>query len=71
MLEVPNFSGDKDSSLSDIDKEQNNVGNENDDTFLARYENDGNFISLGMFWSQGTVQFPPASAVEESTVGEY
>ena len=70
MVEALNFSGDKDSPLSDIDIDGNNVDSENDDAFLARYENDGNFTSWGMIWSQGTAQFPPASAVYESTVYE-
>ena len=70
MLELLNSSESKGSSLSDIGKVENNVDSENDNAFLAWYENDGNFISWSMIWSQGTVQFPPASVVEESTVCE-
>ena len=45
MLEVLNSSKNKGSSFSDIGKVENNVDSENDYAFLARYENDGNFIS--------------------------
>ena len=45
MLEALKFSEDKDSPLSDIDIDGNNVDSENDDAFLARYKNDGNFTS--------------------------
>ena len=45
ILELSNCSGDKDSSLSNIYKNENNVDSENDDVFLTWYENDGNFIS--------------------------
>ena len=69
-VKVHNSCGDKVSSLSDIDKDENNVDSKNYDAFLVLYENDGNFISWSIIWSQGTVQFPPASAVEESTVCE-
>ena len=45
MFEVSISSGEKDSSLCDIDKDENNVHSVNDDAFLEQYENDGNFIS--------------------------
>ena len=42
---MPNSSGDRDGSLSNIDKDENSIDIENDVAFLTRYENDGNFIS--------------------------